>query len=321
MSKQMKRLTCAAVMILFALAVVRAASFRYQEQEKAFRAAAMAELQKLGLTRDAAKAKFPTPEIHKVSRACLLPGATGEIVIRGKFSPGSKFIFQNDNIEVVKENLTPVEYRATLKAAPGAGPQTANVNVISPSLIYAQSMDAVMIGGRYEWKMEAANGWRVIARPSRAGACPENAGRDTYEVAFFRGGEAAPFEKREATLHFSMWEKENYRFGISSTGADEMSAQQQSQALMQKISDPKVSAEERQKLLQQAMELAKVQQAQMQKMLDPAFQKAMQEKRLNFGCEQIGLVYPGGGSFTGRMRCAEKVGRQITLTGTVTPLK
>jgi hypothetical protein len=308
-------------MILFALAIVRAANFRYQEQERAFRTAAAEQLKKLGLTGDAAKAKYPTPEIHMVSPTCLQPGATGEIVIKGKFSPGSKFIFQNDSIEVVKENLTPTEYRATLKAAPGTGPQTATVSVISPSLVTTQSMDAVMIGGRYEWNMETANGWKVVARTRRAQACPARVSDDLYEVTFFRKGEAAPFEKREAKLYYSMWEKENYRFGISQAGADEQGQRDQQTTIMQKLSDPNLPMAERQKIMQGMQEIMKNAQANMAKMMDPAYQKELQEKKLNFGCEQISLEYPGGPGFTGRMRCSDRVGRQVTLTGTITPLK
>lgn len=324
MSKSIKRVMCAGVMLLFALALVRAANFRFRQQEDAFRDTCRAELQKLGLTRDAAKTKYPTPEIAMVSTACLLPGGTGEVVVKGKFVPGSKFIFENDNIEVVKENLTATEYRATVKAAAGIGPQAAGLVVISPvTAITAQRGNAVKVGGKYEWTMESANGWKIVARSRNTQACGDSSSeQQPYEVAFYKKGEGTPFEKRDAELYFSLWEKTNYRFRVSSADAQAKAEQDDQQALIKKMMDPKLSNAERQKLTEQ---LQKAMQAKVAKMSDAAAIKQeaqkQEERRQQFGCEQIELEYPGGGRFTGQMRCSQKVGTRIALTGAVTTVK
>ena len=99
-----QRMVYAGTLVVAAMTLSRAAQFRFQEKEQAFRQVCKDQLQKLGITRDAAKAKYPTPEIHLVSGGgCLVPGATGEVVAKGKFVPDTKFLFTNDNLEIVKE--------------------------------------------------------------------------------------------------------------------------------------------------------------------------------------------------------------------------
>ena len=201
-----KRVAYVAVAALAALGLCRAVVFRFQEKENAIRQANKAQMQKLGLTPAAAKAKYPTPEIGLVSSACLLPGGTGEVVVKGKFVPDTKFIFQNDSLEVVKESLTAGEYRATLKVAPGIGPQTAALVAISPVSGITTRQDRVaVVGGKYEWTMESANGWKIVARSAGNRPCGGTApADDPYEVLFYRKGEASPFEKRAATLYHSL---------------------------------------------------------------------------------------------------------------------
>src|ERR1035437_10149683 len=139
-----KRILCAGVVLLFALGLCRAARFRFQDKEEAVRKEAREQLAAMGITRDAAKAKYPTPEIRMTTKACLMPGETGEVVVRGKFAPGSHFIFQNDNLEVIKESQTGAEYRATLKATAGIGPQIAALLVLTPvTAITARQDDAI----------------------------------------------------------------------------------------------------------------------------------------------------------------------------------
>ena len=137
------------------------------------------------------------PEIGLVSSACLLPGGTGEVVVKGKFVPDTRFIFQNDSLEVVKESLTAGEYRATLKVAPGIGPQTAALMAISPvSGISTRKERAAVVGGKYEWIMESANGWKIVARSAGDRPCGSTApAEDPYEVLFYRKGEASPLEQ------------------------------------------------------------------------------------------------------------------------------
>src|SRR5579872_4059892 len=133
MSNRCRRVVYAGTLVLAAMALSRAAQFRFQEKEQAFRQLCKEQLQKLGLTRDAAKAKYPTPEIQLVSGGgCLTPGATGEVVVKGKFAPDTKFLFTNDHLEVLKETLAGNEYRATVKVASDIGPQVADLMAITP---------------------------------------------------------------------------------------------------------------------------------------------------------------------------------------------
>lgn len=309
-----KRVAYVAVAALATLGLCRAIAFRFQEKENAIRKANQEQMQKLGLTRAAAKAKYPTPEIGLVSRACLLPGGTGDVVVKGKFVPGTKFIFQNDSLEVVKESLARGEYRATLKAAPGIGPQTAALMVISPVSGISVRQDRVaVVSGKYEWTMESANGWRIVARSAGDKPCgAAGSADDPYEVLFYRKGEANPFEKRSATLYHSLYEKTNHRFSISQE--DPKSAGGEMKALAEKMMDPKIAPAQRNELMKQFQKAQEQMVAEMKKMGDPSYVKQLEARKQQFGCERIELEVAGG-AFTGRMRCSQTVGTQIALTG------
>jgi hypothetical protein len=311
-----KRIVLVGVLALLALGLSRAARFRFHDKEAAVREACQAQLRKLGITRDAAKAKYPTPEIHMVTSACLMPGGTGEVVIKGKFPPETKFIFQNDNIEVVKEALTPAEYRATLKAAPGIGPETASVRAITAATcITAQADRAAVVGGKYEWTMDAANGWRVVARSASARPCGGNSGGgDAYEALFFRKGETTPFEKRSANLSFDVYDSTNYRFTVSQESADSRAVQQNAQQLMMKMSDPNLTNAQREQIMAQLQKMQQEMMANMAKMTDPNYIKKLEEARQQFGCESIHLQAQGD-AVKGELRCAQAVGTRIALTG------
>ncbi len=315
-----KRLTYFGIILVLGLGFLRAANFRFQEKERAIRAAFSEQIKKSGLTRDALKAKYPTPEIRMAPMACIAPGAAGEVVIKGKFAPDTKFIFENDNVETVKENLMPAEYRAIVKVAPGIGPQSAAVQVISPSLITARQENVIGISGSYEWSMEAANGWRVVARPkSPAKGCGDKSSGDPHEVSFFRKGEVTPFQKRDATLSFSLYESNNYHLRISNVDPQANPGLARYTELMQKMSDPKLSPTQRDQLMKDLQKAGEQMQADMRKATDPNYQKEQQAKKLEFGCEAVWFSAQAG-AIKGEMRCSQKVGTRIPLTGTMKPL-
>ena len=310
-----KRLLCAGVVLLFALGLCRAARFRFQEKEEAIRKQDREQLAALGIARDAAKVKYPTPEIHMTTNACLLPGESGEVVVKGKFASGTHFIFENDNLEVVKENPAPTEYRATLRAAAGVGPQSAALLVMTPVTgITARRDNVAVVAGRYEWTMNAANGWRVVALSPPGDSCAARDGQ-SYDVQFFRKGENSAFEKRKATLRHSIYEQTGYTFSIDrqASGAFDQEAML---ALSKQLMDPKTPPAQRDALMKKLEKMQEVMMAEMAKMSDPANIAKAQQSALEFGCERISVGIQGGG-LSGDMRCAEKVGTRISLTGTL----
>ena len=309
-----KRILCAGVVLLFALGLCRAAKFRFQDKEEAIRKQAREQLAALGITRDAAKAKYPTPEIRMTTKACMLPGGTGEVVVTGKFPTGSSFVFENDNVEVVKENATATEYRATLKAATGIGPQTANLLVITPvTAITARQDSAAVVAGRYEWTMNAANGWRVVAQSKPGDSCA--ASGQAYDVQFYRKGETASFERLTATLNYSIYEQTGYNFSLTPRGPGGVDMEAFG-TLMKQLSDPKITPVQRELLMKRLERAQTIMQADMAKMSDPANIAKAQQAALEFGCERISVGMQGA-SLNGTMRCAEKVGTRIALTGDV----
>ena len=307
-----------AVLMLLGLALGRAALFRFQEKERAIRAVCQEQLKKLGITREVAKAKYPTPEIKMVSAGCLLPGSTADVVVSGKFVPDTKFVFENDNVEVVKENLTATEYRATLKAAPGIGPQTADLQAISPvTAITTRSDRAATVGGKYEWTLDSGNGWKIVARSPADKACPTKpSAQDTYEMAFYRKGEANPFEKRTATLYFSVHDSTNYHFVISQEDPKTKAGMDDFATLMKKMGDPNLTGQQRDQLMKQMEKAQQQMQSEIAKMTDPSYAQKVQAQRQQFGCERVEIAAQAG-VFKGQMRCADSVGARIALTGSV----
>jgi hypothetical protein len=316
-----KRMVSVAVLAMFSLALGRAGLLRFQEKERAIRAECQADLKKLGISRDAAKAKYPTPSIGLVTSGCLLPGGTAEVVVKGKFAPGTKFVFGNDNIEVIKESLVGGEYRATVKAAAGTGSQTAALMAITPvSCITARAERAVTIGGKYEWILDAANGWHIVARTPVGRACPaQSGGDDTYDMSFYRKGETNPFEKRKATLYYEPYSATNYRFSISEDDPLVSAGMEDMQTLMKRMMDPNLTDAQRDQVIKRVEQVQQQMQANMQKMSDPSFARQQEAKRKQFGCRSIDLAVQGGAA-KGTLRCSEAVGTNIAVTGTLRSL-
>jgi hypothetical protein len=132
-------------------------------------------------------------------------------------------------------------------------------------------------------------------------------------MEFFRKGEAAPFEKREARHEYSVYEGVS-RFTIAE--AAPAGGMANFQALMTRMADPKLSSAERDQLMKQ-IEKAQVQlQAEMKKMTDPAYLRALEDQKKKFGCERIELRMEAG-RVNGEMRCSDIVGTRIVVTGSV----
>ncbi len=299
------------VFSLMTISLGRTAMFRWQEMEQAIRQACQVNRLKAG-------ADCPTPEIQLITSNCIQPGGSGEVVIRGKFSPGTKFVFENDNLEVVSESLVGNVYKATLKTVAGIGPQSASVSAFSPCCKSTRHEGGAVVGGKYEWNLQTQNGWRVLGRlvsDNRCGAS-QGEGQSTYELQFYRGNETVPFEKRQASLHFSQFEKTQYRFAIDQTDSSAKDAQEDLQSLVKKMMDPSTSEDERAIIMKKMETLQQQMVANLQKMGNPAEIQRMEQKRQEFGCEAMELQVSAANA-QGSLRCSEKVGRSILLNGTV----
>ena len=313
MSRTIERGVICGVIALFGFGLCRSAEFRYQEKIKTIRGANEAARQKLGLPMAQLKAKYPTPEIGMVSSGCLLPGETTEVVVRGKFAPDTKFVFETDNLEVVKESQAGNEYRATVKAAQGIGPMSAALSVITPvSGIMTRQSDVVTVGGRYEFALEAKNGWKINAVSDAATKCGVTKMSDaSYDVKFFKPGQAQPFETRDAKLSYDQWSLSNYMFRVNDAGPTGDDPTAKLTALMKQMSNPNLTSDQRNKLMQELPKLQEQMQAQMKQMQSPgamqAYVAAEEKKKKEFGCGYIDLSVKGG-SATGRMRCGANVG-------------
>ncbi len=308
------------MVVVIAAGIVKASLEGFNAKREAVVTACQAERNRLGIKSDQALyAKYPTPEITLITTACITPGGTGELIVKGKFVPGSKFLLQSDHLEIVKEALTATEYRATIKAPVGIGPETADLSVYTPvSCASAHGEKAAVVSGKFEFDLQSANGWRIKARPGLDTRCkPRGEGTIKYTVEFFKGTEAAPFQKREGELYFSPYDQNPYQLRLveEQVGGD---YQAQILALTQKLMNPNISDAERDKVMAQ---LEAVQQKMMAKMSDMnTMQKEvaqLEQRKKEFGCETLEIRFEAGSQVQGQMNCGELVGRGIKLNGTV----
>jgi hypothetical protein len=315
-----RKISLAAALVLAVLGIVRASLEKFDQQRQAIYVAAQAEQKRLGITNRATLgSQYPTPEISLASAgpACVVPGETAQIVIKGKFKPGTKFLLRSDRLEILTENVTPTEYRATVKVPADIGPEDADLHAFAPvSAFHSAIENAVVVSGRYEWHMNVSNGWRVIARLLEDTRCKSTSGGSMkYQLDFFKGAETTPFEKRTATLYYDPYSNENYHFDIDE--ADQTGgAQAEMEKIAKRFQDPNLKPEEMEKLTARMEVVQQQLMAEMQKMTDPAYQKQLEQKKLEFGCEDIYLKLTGA-QFAGYMRCSEKVGRELKITGTL----
>ena len=318
---------------------VRAATGRYGQESKAIYAQCQAEQGRLGLTRDklgdkywkTLLAKYPTPEITLCPLVRVLPGGTGEVVVQGKFASGTKFLLNNDAVEVVKESVTPSEYRASLKVPAGAGPGVAAIEAVAPVSCADSRCRVVYVGGKYEWDFTANNGWRITltmleeGNPGRSGKLSEA----TYRAEFYRGTEPKPFEVRLVQLPPAAPDEHELGAAASYGGsigesvaaaAEARAIQAEQEKLTAKLFDPKLSDQEEKRVKARRQEIADQELAKLRLLVDPKYQEARRKEQQEFGCTVISFSLKAGAVVKGRMQCGEKAGGSrgsLELKGTM----
>jgi hypothetical protein len=294
--------------------VTHAAMSKYQQKEQAVRESCRAERAKL-TPQQQKQLPCNTPEVSLVSRAIVKPGETVDVVINGKFPAGTSFVFHSDSIEVLKESSTANSYRATVKAAAGGGPRTVSISALTPVCCKgAYLSQALTIMANYAWVLQASNGWKINAQPLPSD--PSRGREPLYTLEFSRGGETAPFAKRRATFYPAEGDSESFSFSISGQDESSMNVQQQLETTTKQLQNPNLSDADRDKLMKNMETLM----TQMTKtMQDPGYLKKLQAQEQEFGCNGIHLNLQNG-ALSGNMNCSEKVGRSLSITGTMKQL-
>jgi hypothetical protein len=296
--------------------VAHAALNKYQEKEKTIRDACKIAREKL-TPQEQKQLQCSTPEIRLVSPVVVKPGETMEVAITGKFPAGTNFVFNSNNVEVVKEAATANSYRATVKVTPGAGPEEVSLTALTPVCCKsAYQARAIIVAGNFEWALKGANGWTVKAKSKILSPGERPSGELAYSLEFFRGSETTPFEKRAATLYPEASTPPSYRFSIGNQDESGMNVQQQMQAISKQLQNPAISSADQEKLMKQMQDMIAQMTKDAQKISDPAYIKQLQAKEQEFGCIAINLQLQNGAA-TGNLRCSEKVGRNIAITGTM----
>jgi len=302
------------VIFLLLGGIMHASRGRYEEQRKAILEQCATEQKRLGLTdRKSVFAKYPTPEITLCRIVRVLPGGTAEVVTKGRFARGTKFLFDNDDVEVVKEAVTASEYRASIRVPKGLGPGVADLEAFAPVSAGHASCRALYIGGRYEWDFTADNGWQIRLKMMDERFTGERVPEPVYRIEFYRGTEAKPFEVRD--LRMGIWsdQRGSYQGRISEVGADSAGLETEMEQLSQKMMDVTLSEKEREKVARRLDELMAKMTEQAEKAADAKYAQEMEKKKQEFGCYVINFWLKPDGTVEGNMSCGEKVGRQGQL--------
>lgn len=302
------------VIFLLLGGIMHASKSRYEEQRKAILEQCATEQKRLGLTdRKTVFAKYPTPEITLCRIARIVPGGTAEVVTKGKFAPGTKFLFDNDNVEVVKEAVTASEYRASIRVPKGLGPGIADLEAFAPVSAGHARCRALYIGGRYEWDFTADNGWKIRLKMVDEGFNGKGEPEPVYRIEFYRGTEAKPFEVRDLKMGIWSVQRGSYQGSISESAADSASLEAEMERLSQKVMDMTLSQKERDKIAKRLNELMAKMMQEAEKAADPKYWQEMEKKKQEFGCYAISFWLKPDGTVEGNMSCGEKVGRQGQL--------
>jgi hypothetical protein len=313
LGRQLTTWSAVAVSALTVFGIARAANSHYAERRSAFYQAQEAERQRLGITDwSQVKGKYPTPEITLCRAAHMAPGTTAEVMVRGKFVAGSKFLFENDDVEVMKESATTTEYHATVRVPAGIGPTYSPLHVIAAvsGIEASPPCPAVYVGGKYEWDFTAQNGWLIKVR-AKGDTFPKDGAEGVayYTAQFYRPNESKPFEVRDISLGLGgPLYGSNYSGGFQEPAGGAGDPAANMEQLMKKAFDPSTSSEEREKLMQKVSE---AQQAMISKMSD---QKAMMQqqqeqgkKDAEFGCKNMNFN-ASADAVDGQISCGQNVG-------------
>jgi hypothetical protein len=161
------------VALLVTAGAVHAAQAGYRARLEAFTKEALAQRKQLGLTKAQLAADYPTPEVKFGAVAFGCPGQTVVLKATGQFPKQTAFVYQSDDVEVVKETVTDTSYEAELKVKPNAAPQSVVLKALVPVSLASKALPAFEIGCKHEWTLEFSGGKRLTLRTDRA------QGRDT----------------------------------------------------------------------------------------------------------------------------------------------
>jgi hypothetical protein len=169
----------------------------------------------------------------------------------------------------------------------------------------------------YSYDLKANNGWAIKATPeAKTFTRKEHNASVTYRVAFYKGGEAKPFETVSGNLSLSPGYAPGADLSVP-LSEGQSGAMGELMEIQKKMQDPesfmKMTDKEREAVKERMQALTeKMMKEQQAAIADPA---AMQRKEDEFGCRHMTLKASADGAASGTMSCGKNVG-SLTLTGT-----
>jgi hypothetical protein len=150
--------------LLIATAVVRAASDARQQRVDAIYRAAAEQRKKLGLDEARARKAYPTPEMTFEQSLEVAPGAKAKLVVPGRFTKGTAFVFESDDVTVLSEKVSDRRYEAEIQVRADALPGEVYLAAYAPVSAASVGVTALEIVARYQWDLSLANGDRMRLR-------------------------------------------------------------------------------------------------------------------------------------------------------------
>ena len=321
--------------------MVRASSNKYADQRQSIYNRCGQERERLHLSDTELRQKYPTPEISLIRAVKVAPGGIAEVVVKGNFQPGTTFLFDNDRVQVVKEALTGSEYHATIKVSSNPLPDYANVYSFQPVRCLTTSALAIRIDGKFEWDLNADNGWRIKLESIPDPSAQPDRTASLYRGEFYRPGEAKPFQVRNVDLGC----REDECHGVVGEGTEDAALkqkatqaymnrsgpdQQQSQTRVKQLQDEmaqltakmkdyaKLSPSEQKTLMARMQEISNEMKDAMTPKAVAEAQQQIEKNQQEFGCAGMSLMLRNG-ALTGTVACGQNVGKQgrLSLTGNV----
>jgi hypothetical protein len=170
----------------------------FQEKQRAYRA-------KHNLTDDAARAKYPAPDLFIGDEKVVSPGEVTVVTATGKAAKGSFFIFNCDDLQILSVKHTAKAVTVKVKVGAFALPRHCALFAVSPVSVATLEIPALEIVGTYTWNLTLANGMTAVLTTKAGANGPET--RSTWKNGATEVGERSvthEVDDDEARVHFTI---------------------------------------------------------------------------------------------------------------------
>lgn len=170
----------ALVVVGLLTAVAFADTPAYQKRLDAFQRKASAARSRLGLDHNQACTRYPTPEMTFDEKVKARPGQTFTVHATGQFVKGTEFVFDDDNVTVVRASTTPTTATVVGRVGKAMMPGSVELMAVSPVCGAQDDAEALEVEATTEWRVTLDNGWKLHLVAEGLGDGPKCTGTWSY---------------------------------------------------------------------------------------------------------------------------------------------